>query len=215
MNSEKAEIEQAQAIGRAAAAQGLKPEDIAFMSKPPKQAKQTKQPSEPTTAKPEAVSESQPTPTAPSDAELLAKKKQYDEARSKWARNDMNAQELEAFYASYMRARENYAGQQTIYGHSVPPANPLPRLERELEDAKLERDQWQTKLRETKQEESKLKQELATAPVRVAANAAGALDILHDSNDARSIPAIAAKALKADERVKTLETQLRVARREN
>ena len=206
------EIEEAQAIGRAAAAQGLKPEDVSFMSKPPKQAKQA---SEPTTAKPEAVSEPQPMPSAPSDSDLLTKKTAYDKARSAWARNDMNAQELEAFYASYMRARGNYAAQQTIYGRSVPPENPLHRLQRDLEVAKIARDQCQKKLRASKSEDAKLKNEKATAPVRVAANAAGALEILHDINDSRSIPALSVKAAKAEDLVKTLENQMRVARRVN
>jgi len=163
MNSEKAEIEQAQAIGRAAAAQGLKPEDVAFMSKPPKQAKVAKQPSEPTTAKPEAVSEPQPMPSAPSDAELLAKKTAYDKARSEWARGDMSAQELEALYATYMRARAVYSSQQSLYGARLPPENPLPKLNRKLEDALLDRDECQEKLRTARVEESKLKQEKASS----------------------------------------------------
>jgi len=216
MNTEKElTIDQAQAIGRAAAAsQGLKPEDVAFMPKQPKQAKQPKTTkSEAVTAKPEPVSE--PTPTPPSDSDLLTKKAQYDEARSKWARGDMNAQELEAFYASYMRSRGNYAAQQTIYGHSVPPENPLPKLGRNLEDARLARDDLQTKLREAKQEEATLKQEKATAPVRIAAVAVEALKILQDPGDNRSIPAISEKAAKAEDRVHAIENRMRVARREN
>ena len=209
-------------IGKNYAAQGLKAEDIAFMpkqakqAKPAKVAKQSKQqpkPSEPTTAKPEAVSE--PMPSAPSDSDLLTKKTAYDKARSAWARNDMNAQELEAFYASYMRARQNYAGQQTIYGHSVPAEDPLPKLDRKLEEAKLDRDECQEKLRTAKQEEAKLKHEKASTDVKIAAISSLALDILHDINDARSIPTLSTNAAKAEERVKTLENQMRVARREN
>jgi len=218
MNSEKAEIEQAQAIGRAAAAQGLKPEDIAFMSKQAKQTKQPKskpKPSEAATAKPEPVSEPQPTPSAPSDAELLAKKTAYDKARSEWARGDMNAQELEALYASYMRARATYSSQQSLYGARLPPGDPLPGYERELEAAKLLRDDLQMKLREAKKEAATLKQEKATAPVRIAAVAAQALEILNNPGDARSIPAISERALKAEDLVKTFENQIRVVRREN
>jgi hypothetical protein len=215
MNSEKAEIEQAQAIGRAAAAQGLKPEDVSFMSKQPKVAKQPKSKPKPSEASEAKPSEPQPIPNAPSDTDLLNKKTGYDEARSKWARGELSPQELETFYASYMRARATYSSQQSLYGHHVPPANPLPGYERDLDVAKLDRDDLTTKLREAKQEEQKLKQEKASPPVRIAAVAVEALKILQDPGDARSIPAIAGKALKAEERVKTLETQLRVARREN
>lgn len=215
MNSQKMTNEQAEAIGRAAGASGLKPEDVAFMSKqPPKQAKQAKQQPTPSeAAKPKPVSE--PMPTVPSDSELLSKKADYDKGRSLWARGDMNAQELETLYASYMRARAVYSSQQSLYGARLPPENPLPKIDRDLETAKLERDDLQTKLREAKQEESKLKKERASSPdVRIAALAAEALKILQEPGDSRSIPAIAAKALKAEERVKTLENQMRVARRE-
>jgi hypothetical protein len=214
MNSEKAEIEQAQAIGRAAASNELKPEDVAFIPKPPKQAKQAKQSkqSEASAVKP---SEPQPTPTAPSNTDLINKKTAYDAARSKWARGDLSPQELEAFYAAYMRERAVYSNQQSLYGSRLPPENPLPRLDRELEAAKLERDDLQTLLREAKQEEAKLQNEKAQAPVRIAAVAGQALEILHDINDARSIPSISEKVLKAEERVKTIENRLRVERREN
>jgi hypothetical protein len=215
MNSEKAEIEQAQAIGRAAAASGLKPEDVAFMPKQPKVAKQPKskpKPSEASAAKPSEPQQ----PTPPSDSDLLTKKTAYDKARSEWARGDMNAQELEALYASYMRARATYSSQQSLYGQHVPPANPLPGYERNLDVAKLDRDECQEKLRTARVEEQKLKQEKASSPdVKIAAISSLALDILHDSNDPRSIPTLSAKALKAEDLVKTLENQMRVVRREN
>jgi hypothetical protein len=208
-------IEQAQAIGRAAAAQGLKAEDMAFMPKQPKQAKQQSKPKRSGT-KPSESQPTQPTPAAPSDAELLAKKKEYDEGRSKWARGELSPAELEALYASYMRSRATFSSQQTIYGNSVPAEDPLPRLNRDLEVAKLERDDCQDKLRAAKQEEQKLKNEKSSSPdVRVAAISSLALDILHDINDARSIPSLSVKASLAEDLVKNLENQLRVARREN
>lgn len=165
-------------------------------------------PSEHTSPKGEGVSE-------PSDFDLLSKQTAYNEARSKWAAGKLSGGELELFYATYMRAKSNYAAQQSLYGATLPPADPLPKLDRDLEDAKLLRDDLTTKLREAKQIQTKLKQEKSNSPdVRIAAIAAEALKILLDPGDVRSIPAISAKAAKAEDRVKTLETQLRVARRE-
>ena len=158
---------------------------------------------------------STPANQAPSDADLLSKKTAYDKGRSLWARGELSPPELETLYASYMRARATYSSQQSLFGVKLPPEDPLPKLDRNLEDAKLARDVCQEKLRTAKQEGQKLKQEKASSPVRIAAIAAEALKILQDPGDSRSIPAIAEKALKAEDRVKTLETQLRVARREN
>jgi hypothetical protein len=214
--NEKLTVEEAQAIGRAAASNELKPEDVSFMSKPPKQAKQPK-PSEPTTAKPEAVSEPTPAvPKAPSDTDLLAKKKDYDKARSQWAHGTLSTQELDTFHATYMRARAVYSSQQSLYGARLPPGDPLPNLSRDLDVAKLDRDECQEKLRTARVEEQKLKQEKASSPdVKIAAISGLALDILHDINDSRSIPALSVKAALADDLVKTLENQMRVARRGN
>jgi hypothetical protein len=203
-------------IGKNYAAQGLKAEDIAFMSKPPKQAKQAKQPkskSKPSEASAAKPSESQQ-PTPPSDSDLLTKKTAYDKARSAWAHGTLSTQELDTFHATYMRARAVYSSQQSLYGGRLPPENPLPKLNRKLEDALLDRDECQEKLRTARVEESKLKQEKASSDVKIAAISSLALDILHDINDSRSIPALSAKAALAEDLVKTLETQLRVARRE-
>ena len=158
---------------------------------------------------------SEPMPSAPSNSDLLIKKKNYDKARSEWARGDMSAQELEALYATYMRARAVYSSQQSLYGARLPPENPLPKLNRKLEDALLDRDECQEKLRTARVEESKLKQEKASSDVKIAAISSLALEILHDINDSRSIPALSVKAAKAEDLVKTLENQMRVARRGN
>jgi hypothetical protein len=158
---------------------------------------------------------STPANQAPSDADLLSKKTAYDKGRSLWARGELSPPELESLYASYMRARATYSSQQSLFGVKLPPEDPLPKLDRNLEDAKLARDVCQEKLRTAKQEGQKLKQEKASSDVKIAAISSLALEILHDINDSRSIPAISAAAAKAEDLVKTLENQMRVARRGN
>jgi hypothetical protein len=159
---------------------------------------------------------STPANQAPSDFDLITKKTAYDKGRSLWARGELSPPELETLYASYMRARATYSSQQSLYGQHVPPANPLPRLDRLLEDAKLARDDVSQLLRKTKQEERTLLDKAATSPSAEARGLANiGLKQLHDEADPQSIPAISAKSAKAEDRVKTLETQLRVARREN
>ena len=158
---------------------------------------------------------STPANQVPSDADLLSKKTAYDKGRSLWARGELSAQELETFYASYMRSRAIYSSQQSLYGTTLPPEDPLPKLNRKLTEAKLDRDDAQEKLRTARQEESKLKNEKASSPdVRISAISSLAIEILHDINDARSIPTLSAKAALAEDRVKTLENRIRVARRE-
>jgi len=222
---EEMSIEEARAIGKQYAAQGIHPEDVVLggLPKPPAKAKTkaaltklTKKSSEAAEATPEPLSDVEPKAEAlaqDAQQEYMLKLQAYEQARSEWANGRMSAAELEAHYAIMRRAKDIYISERAIAARGIPRVSQLPRLERDLEQHKLERDDVRKELRDAKREEQALKQENATSrDLKVAAVAADALKILNDPGDFRSIPAIMEKLRQAENHVQTAERRYREER---
>jgi len=146
----------------------------------------------------------------PSDKELLAAIKARKEGDRLFAESKISWDEHAALGTRETNARRAYSDQLGTWANGQPRVSPLPRLESELSNLKLECDDVQLLLRDAKKEEAALREEAENLPrAKDRASADDGLKELYNKDKKKSIPAITERLRQIDERVERLEERIR------
>lgn len=141
--------------------------------------------------------------------DMLNAKTECKKARADHYAGHILTAEYQAKHDLYVYKRAIYLNKRDLSGRHIPPEPQLPSMLKNLEDAKLERDDCREAMRNSKRDETLYHQVVASSKdANAVRQAKGALEELAQNMQ----PAIQTRLIRAEERVTNLERTVREER---